>query len=55
MLIGSPRQSVGRPEAAVEIPVVAGENMKPDPINLLAIADIKTPLVGFYDFPDPAV
>jgi len=27
--------------------------MKPDPTNLLEIAGIKTPLVGFYDVPDP--
>ena len=27
--------------------------MKPDPINLLEIAGIKTPLIGFYDIPDP--
>jgi hypothetical protein len=27
--------------------------MKPDPTNLLQIAGIETPLVGFYDVPDP--
>jgi len=27
--------------------------MKPDPKNLLEIAGIKTPLIGFYDVPDP--
>ena len=27
--------------------------MKPDPLNLLEIAGIKTPLIGFYDIPDP--
>jgi hypothetical protein len=27
--------------------------MRPDPTNLLAIAGIKNPLVGFYDVPDP--
>ncbi len=27
--------------------------MKPDPTKLLEIAGIKTPLVGFYDVPDP--
>jgi hypothetical protein len=27
--------------------------MKPDPANLLGIAGIKTPLVGFYDVPNP--
>ena len=26
--------------------------MKPDPINLIEIAGIKTPLIGFYDVPD---
>jgi len=29
------------------------ENMKPDPTELLKIAGIKTPLIGFYDVPDP--
>ncbi|MCD4845299.1 MAG: hypothetical protein K8R25_12515 [Methanosarcinales archaeon] len=28
------------------------ENMKPDPKNLLEIAGIKIPLIGFYDVPD---
>lgn len=27
--------------------------MRPDPTNLLEIAGIRTPLVGFYDVPDP--
>ena len=27
--------------------------MRPDPTNLLEIAGIKTPLIGFYDVPDP--
>jgi len=27
--------------------------MKPDPTNLLEIAGIKIPLIGFYDIPDP--
>ncbi len=27
--------------------------MKPDPTDLLEIAGIKTPLIGFYDVPDP--
>lgn len=27
--------------------------MKPDPTKLLEIAGIKTPLIGFYDVPDP--
>ncbi len=27
--------------------------MKPDPTNLLQIAGITTPLIGFYDVPDP--
>jgi hypothetical protein len=27
--------------------------MKPDPTKLLEIADIKFPLIGFYDVPDP--
>jgi hypothetical protein len=33
--------------------VVEGENMNPDPTNLLEIAGIRTPLIGFYDVPDP--
>ena len=34
-------------------PNLNGENMIPDPTNLLEIAGIKNPLVGFYDVPDP--
>ena len=37
----------------LEVLTVEGENMKPDPTNLLEIADIKIPLIGFYDVPDP--
>jgi hypothetical protein len=32
---------------------VEGGNMNPDPTILLQIAGIETPLVGFYDVPDP--
>ena len=28
-------------------------NIRPDPTNLLELAGIKTPLIGFYDVPDP--
>ncbi len=28
--------------------------MPPDPVNLLEIAGVTTPLIGFYDAPDPA-
>jgi hypothetical protein len=29
-------------------------NIRPNPTNLLEIAGIKTPLIGFYDVPDPS-
>jgi hypothetical protein len=37
---------------AVEVLVIEGGNVKSDPANLLEIAGIKTPLIGFYDVPD---